>query len=62
MKNIAHLKLMLKSIEAEIEPDLDIPELSKISRAEMIELIDWELKGVTEAQKTFGVIMENFVG
>ncbi|HTI97814.1 MAG TPA: hypothetical protein VL527_02840, partial [Dongiaceae bacterium] len=42
-------------LQDEAKADLEIPELSAISKADVLELIDWELERGKEKQKMFGV-------
>ncbi len=44
-----------KAFRNESRPKLDIQELEKVTRSEVMELVDWELKQGEERQKLFGV-------
>lgn len=52
---ISGIKAVRQQLQHEARPKLDIPELEKITQAEVVGLVDWELKQAEEQQKLFGV-------
>jgi len=52
---ISALNEVRKRFQQEARPELDIPELEKVTQSEVLELVDWELKQAEDQQKLFGV-------
>ncbi len=44
-----------RAFQKEVRPKLEIPELEKVTREELLKLVDWELKQGEDRQKLFGV-------
>ena len=55
MNILTRVNSLLDRFRTESEPDLKVSEFSRIEKKEVIELIDWELRRIDEAKKTFGV-------
>jgi len=53
--SIQSFRLVYGLVQAEWRPKLEIPELEKLDRKDVLELVDWELKQGEEQQKMFGV-------
>jgi hypothetical protein len=52
---ISGIKEIRQQLQREARPKLDIPELERVTQAEVVQLVDWELKQAEEQQKLFGV-------